>query len=338
MNLLNIFVAYFAFGSAIMAAADDTAVELTGIYVETDIPYEDDFMIVLQRADGTFVHLKNFPNLEEVPELESGLSTLDVYGILNDAETEMEVIEVYVVEDKDEGDDDEDGMSTSSDYADERFAGNRSVLVVRVKAEDSRTTVSLKELSDSVFGTNGDPVTLASQFDACSYGKLTFSPSTYPGTAKGDAIGTTAVSIPMTVEGEDSMVVTNAVTKALNDKFSVENPAELADHVMYCLPSGTTRYDRGLSWGGFGFFYIPITVYNNEVCTYSSVQMHEILHNLNIRHSNERDPETDDLIEYGDKSGVMGVAPYQSDTKICKYGVKICYMRILSSNCSKGKW
>ena len=56
--------------------------------------------------------------------------------------------------------------------------GKKSVLVVRVKAANSETTDSELRLSDSVFG-NGfdgstDPVTLRSQYKACSYGQLEF--------------------------------------------------------------------------------------------------------------------------------------------------------------------
>lgn len=52
----------------------------------------------------------------------------------------------------------------------------KKLLVVRVKTEVSSTTSSAQRLSDSVFGTYSDRHNLASQFSACSFGKLTMSP------------------------------------------------------------------------------------------------------------------------------------------------------------------
>jgi len=57
-------------------------------------------------------------------------------------------------------------------------SGDRSVLVVRVIAADGQTSASEARLSDSVFGNGADgsvdPVTLKSQYSACSYGALNF--------------------------------------------------------------------------------------------------------------------------------------------------------------------
>ena len=59
-------------------------------------------------------------------------------------------------------------------------SGDRWVLVVRVQhATDASTSATVGRLSDSVFGNNADgngadPVTLKSQYDACSYGQLNF--------------------------------------------------------------------------------------------------------------------------------------------------------------------
>jgi len=62
--------------------------------------------------------------------------------------------------------------------------GPRSVLVVRVIASDAETTASVERLSDSVFGNgadpnadSADPVTLRSQYKACSHDQLDFVPA-----------------------------------------------------------------------------------------------------------------------------------------------------------------
>lgn len=303
---------------------DDNPVEIVGKYIETDIPNDEDastFKVFLQKPDGTVVQMLNLPDEEELPGLESGVSELSVVGILSDDEIEIDVLEAILLE-ADKGDDDDDEKFTGSSSDDaaggRKYTGDRKVLVVRVKADDARTSVSQSELSDSVFGTSGDPVTVASQFAACSHGKLTLSPAIHPGTSKNDAIGSTVVTIPGSVDGKKMDSVRNLVTRALNEKFNVTNPAELADHVMYCLPYGVVNGARGKSWGAYADFHTPISLYNNEKCTYSSFQMHELLHNLNIRHANERD-YLGNIQTYWDKTGVMGYGYLESDTRMCKY-------------------
>ena len=68
----------------------------------------------------------------------------------------------------------------------------------------------------------------------------------------------------------------NAVTAALNSKFGVSSPSQLASHVMYCLPPGTMS--------GIAYAYIDhwMSVYSDEWCTYVSAQLHEVGHNLNL--------------------------------------------------------
>ena len=97
-----------------------------------------------------------------------------------------------------------------------RRTGTRSTLVVRVTAPDGQTTASAASLSDSVFGTNGDPVNLKTQYEDCSAGQLVFEP--YNGvTSTGQQIsgGVAEVDITQTVTGVDDGIVRNAVTNAV---------------------------------------------------------------------------------------------------------------------------
>jgi hypothetical protein len=75
--------------------------------------------------------------------------------------------------------------------------GTKTVLVVRVVANDSSTTASADQLSDSVFGTNGDLVNLKTQYAACSHNQLQFQPATGTGITNGNQI----------VDGTSSMYV-----------------------------------------------------------------------------------------------------------------------------------
>lgn len=308
------------FEQAEAGETDENQVELVGKYIETDIPYEDGFKVFLQKPDGTVVQMLNLPDEEELPGLESGVSELSVVGILSDNEIQLDVLEAILLEaDKGDDDDDKQAMLSSSDdgAGGRKHTGDRKVLVVRVKADDARTSLSQSELSDSVFGTSGDPVTVASQFAACSHGKLTLSPAIHPGISKNDAIGTTVVTIQGSVDGQEAVSVSNLVTRALNEKFSVANPAELADHVMYCLPYGAVDGVRGKLWWAYAQYSSPISYYNDRKCTYVTTQMHELLHNLNIRHANERDA-SGYIQTYWDQTGVMGYGYSESDTRMCK--------------------
>ena len=57
------------------------------------------------------------------------------------------------------------------------YESEKTVLVVRVIATDDATTATEAQLSDSVFGTDGDPVNLKSQYEACSHDKMKILPA-----------------------------------------------------------------------------------------------------------------------------------------------------------------
>jgi hypothetical protein len=64
--------------------------------------------------------------------------------------------------------------------------GNKNVLVVRVITTDAQPTASMAEMSDAIFGTDGDPVNLKSQYEGCSDDQITITPATGTGTACAD--------------------------------------------------------------------------------------------------------------------------------------------------------
>jgi hypothetical protein len=89
--------------------------------------------------------------------------------------------------------------------------------------------------------------------------------------------GTTAISngvvdikVALAVAPGIDGAIVNAVTTKINSVFGVTSPNQLANHVMYCLPSGTMN--------GIAYAYINSwnSVYSNEWCNYVSGQMHEV--------------------------------------------------------------
>lgn len=112
--------------------------------------------------------------------------------------------------------------------------GTRTVLAVRVIAADGEYGFTEASLSDNVFGTSGDSVNLASQYKACSFNQLNFVPS-YDSRITD---GVVTITVPTAVAEGDG-VMRNAITAAINAEFGVSSPSALANHVMYCLPTGT---------------------------------------------------------------------------------------------------
>jgi hypothetical protein len=117
-----------------------------------------------------------------------------------------------------------------------RRVGNKSVLVVRVKAPDASTGATAAQLSDSVFGTHGDPVNLKTQYASCSDDQLIFEP--YSGTTNtGQTIsdGVVEVDITQTVNGVDDGIVRNAVTNAVVAKVRVPALEAYSPSLHSCL-------------------------------------------------------------------------------------------------------
>ena len=154
--------------------------------------------------------------------------------------------------------------------------GTRTVLAVRVLLNDgSYNFASQTGLSDDIFGNGVDPHNLRSQYAACSYNKLIFnkSPNRLMTSNFGDgttAINNGVVDIRVNLNRSAGDVnIRNAVTTKINSVFGVSSPDVLANHVMYCLPSGvlSTAYAFIGSW---------MSVYNNAWCNIPTGQMHEV--------------------------------------------------------------
>jgi Gametolysin peptidase M11/Divergent InlB B-repeat domain len=186
-----------------------------------------------------------------------------------------------------------------------------TVLVLHITALDSHTSASPSELSDSVFGTFGDPVNLASQYNACSYGKKTFLPATGADIVDGVA----QITIGINAVGASRTTVMNAATNAANTLLG--SLSGQFDHVMYALPPGTAD-----SWIAYGYFNYYPTVYNDNWATKVSAQMHEVGHNLYLQHSNEG------ASNYADQQGMMGYSYNQDD------GPVMCFNAAKSSQLS----
>jgi hypothetical protein len=164
----------------------------------------------------------------------------------------------------------------AADHSDRNLqSGARTVLAVRVILNDGAYNfASQTGLSDDIFGNGVDPVNLRSQYAACSYNRLIFNkaPNRLMSSNPNDgstAINNGVVDIRVNMNrsaGEGNIL--NGVTAKINSVFAVTNPNVLANHVMYCLPSGF-RIGVAIIGGG-------LTWYSNQWCNRVSAQMHEV--------------------------------------------------------------
>lgn len=122
--------------------------------------------------------------------------------------------------------------------------GTKTVLVVRIEVDDGITSYSETQLSNSVFGNGIDSLNLQSQYDACSHGELIFTKTTNSGISN----GAVTVTLPSNTVSQGDGTIRNAVTTKLATMFGTSSARNLADYVMYCMPSA--------AMGGIAYAYI----------------------------------------------------------------------------------
>ncbi|KAL3811578.1 hypothetical protein ACHAXA_006863 [Cyclostephanos tholiformis] len=190
--------------------------------------------------------------------------------------------------------------------------GTRSVLVVRVVASNLSPPKSEATLSDTVFGNGADgavdSMTLKSLYNTCSHGQLNFAPAS-DRDGRSIRIRNGATTVNVATSGTDSDVVTNAAIAELNAQFSITNPMQLAQHIIFFLPfsMGGANADLFGAYSRFG---------SDEWVHEAGVLAHEIGHNLGMLHS--KGPGG----EYGDHTCIMGVAPGETGPQYCFNAVK----------------
>jgi hypothetical protein len=242
-------------------------------------------MDYVQFADGTTYQVKNAPPGWQVG-LASGKDLIKIPPgtvISSDGSIDMKGEKPDVFGRNLQGDDAKRTPQQESNFAAFQSGrklqtGSRTVLAVRVILTDgSYTWATQTGLSNDIFGNGADQHNLKSQYAACSYNQLTFNKSpdrtitatpTYPLEATAISNGVVDIKVNLATSVGDATVV-NAVTTEINRVFNVGSPNSLANHVMYCLPSGVMS--------GIAYAYINSwnSVYSNEWCNYLSAQMHE---------------------------------------------------------------
>ena len=105
-----------------------------------------------------------------------------------------------------------------------KTTGTRSVLVVRIEANDASTTPTEEDLAREVFGIKDstgatDSWNLVGGFDQCSYGQLTFKPAQNNGVKD----GVYTVSIDQNARGVRMVDIRTIVLDSLRSDFATSN-------------------------------------------------------------------------------------------------------------------
>jgi hypothetical protein len=202
----------------------------------------------------------------------------------------IEAIEPVVIEEQEE---DEEASERKLLFL-ASAEGVKRTLVIRIVGDGVGPKSSLNQLREEVFG-NG--ISLKSQMERCSHGKLDiqpFSGSTWGGRFNQKIVGgVVELGIPTNPYGKsDKRMENDAMQTAF---FVFGNLDAQFDLVLIAMPPGIVP-----KFAAYAYIGTPYSFYSNENIRDTMIQMHEVGHNFGLQHAG------DDQEEYGDKSGYMG--------------------------------
>jgi hypothetical protein len=138
--------------------------------------------------------------------------------------------------------------------------GRKRVLALTISTTDSNSTKTAAELHPFLFAK--DRVSVVTQFEDCSAGKLQLQPL-FGG----------VIDVQLSGKKGDYEDVLEAVYESmdiLEDQLGVENIEDFVDHMLFCLPPGIAQFTASAVTNHYR------SVYNDINCARLSVVMHEI--------------------------------------------------------------
>ena len=150
--------------------------------------------------------------------------------------------------------------------------GNKPILVIRVTDSQGRAVpYSSEQVSDDIFGSKGDSMTLQSQMKACSMGKLNIYAGTVPGHPEIDQNSPGVIEVEIDIDLNDSSrtEVRNAVLNKARNEYGIELPGSY-QHVMIVLEG---CYQQ-CGWAAYAYVNSWLSVYQGDYYKYVGVQMH----------------------------------------------------------------
>ena len=228
----------------------------------------------------------------------SGQSTLTV----SEAIFDIEALKMYIPKDALV----EVQTQTRRNLADK--TGTLKTLVIRIiDSQGVAPDADANQIRNDVFE---DGVSLKTQYDKCSYGKLKIEP--FNGKTSTDKqVNGGVVDVQVDFDTFDKSiadrdVLQQAAFDAANKQLGDLNNSDEYNLVMFCMPPGTG------DWLAYAFVNNKFSFYNNQWCSSVSAQLHEVGHNLGLAHSGEVKKG-----KYDDQSGMMGFSYDEDDTNMC---------------------
>ncbi len=181
--------------------------------------------------------------------------------------------------------------------------GTLKTLVIRVIDRNNvAPTASIDQLRNDIFQ---DSVSLKTQTEACSYGKLKIEPF-HGKTPLNKDVNNGIVEIKMNFDIKvDKLGLDQAAMTAAREQLGDLNDPRF-DLVMFCIPPGNNDFLA------FAYPHSKYSFYNNDWCRYVAAQMHEVGHNIGLDHSGQANEG-----EYADTTGMMGSAAADDDKRMC---------------------
>jgi hypothetical protein len=170
------------------------------------------------------------------------------------------------------------------DYARRKLAitGRRSLLAVHLTVNGQSPLVSASEFQAAIFGdANSGEVSMTQQYSACSFSGLTFYPATGPNIEDGVA------QLNTTIPNYKGIDITYAFNQVLSATEAQLGLLYRYDHVIFCIPFGGVVNEEG-AWLGWAFLDFYLTFINSHACKWMTLLMHEVGHNLGMRHASEQ--------------------------------------------------
>jgi hypothetical protein len=178
------------------------------------------------------------------------------------------------------GGDRERDLQTDTSFG--SHVGVKHTLVVKVYDVNGKArTESPEQISDDIFGTNGDAVNLRTQMSACSMGRVDLRPGDN-GNGNIDqtlyvAPGVITVQIDISIESNSRTDIENGITTKVQDKLKIALPGPYK-HVIYIVE----KCYVDCTYAAYAYVNSYLGVYQGENYKYVGVLMHEIGHNFGL--------------------------------------------------------
>ena len=149
--------------------------------------------------------------------------------------------------------------------------GPKPILVVKVTDSEGRARPeSSRQISDDIFGSFGDKITLKSQMHACSFGKLDITAGLPSGTdTSSDSPGVVDITIGISLLNNSRFAIRKAMADTLEAQLGYKLPGPY-QHVMFVLEG---CYQE-CGWAAYAYVNSWMSVYQGEYYKHVGVQMH----------------------------------------------------------------